>query len=602
MPGALGGYNNVEMGSSIIGMANGNDGMTVAYIERSYLNPADAAVVSADAPTSTTVGLAANPQAEWANWALPGAAGGYTNSLYYSTNTGISATVTRSLAIIRAQNFPGGANAYQVAIAPDDAKTMVVTTDRGSNGGAADHDAHGPTLIWYTTDGGNNWELAFDGLIGGSTLSGESIRCIDISADYGGKRDIAFGTVNIAGNRPLVLQVIQRFQQLEPAVKTRWVTGVNVYAMKFSPTYSGDSSVALVYADGATGTFYNVALRDLNMNNTTAYVFISNGIMLWNAADSTKASPMIGKLNGACLQLPSDFSGQSASLRRAYVSLDVAHTALNDATASGIYRIDDTTVYVLMDTSTTMTNATTGKAIYSIAYFGTYASGKLLAGERYGFPCSATVPTWFTDSPTTCPIPCWYPALKPTTGAANDACSMTQIGSGGALVSWNADGSLGYVSTGSQLVLSALTNPVWYNQLATQASVANDESAFAISRNNGETWNQIVLINTTVDWFNDVAIAPDCTTIYLASSNTESNFCTIRAQQLPLLLMTDLTASGAPPSIPMWQLPCPRYRRWAPTGSASTAARPLILALWPRPTCPSCASSNPAPTRKTARS
>ncbi|MFA5078419.1 MAG: hypothetical protein WC541_02925, partial [Dehalococcoidia bacterium] len=33
-------------------------------------------------------------------------------------------------------------------------------------------------------------------------------------------------------------------------------------------------------------------------------------------------------------------------------------------------------------------------------------------------------------------------------------------------------------------------------------------------------WNQLVLINTTIDWFNDVAVAPDCTTIYLASSNT----------------------------------------------------------------------------------
>ena len=71
---------------------------------------------------------------------------------------------------------------------------------------------------------------------------------------------------------------------------------------------------------------------------------------------------------------------------------------------------------MLMDTPTDV-----NKSIYTIAYFGTYASGKLLAGERMGFPCTATVPTWFTDSPTTCPIPCWYPALKPTTGAANRA-------------------------------------------------------------------------------------------------------------------------------------------------------------------------------------
>ena len=97
------------------------------------------------------------------------------------------------------------------------------------------------------------------------------------------------------------------------------------------------------------------------------------------------------------------------------------------------------------------TTSITNKAIYSIAYFGTYASGKLLAGERLGYPCTATVPTWFTDSPTTCPIPCWYPALKPTTGAADQgACAVgTQDGLGGAMVAWNADGSLGLVATGS---------------------------------------------------------------------------------------------------------------------------------------------------------
>ncbi len=43
--------------------------------------------------------------------------------------------------------------------------------------------------------------------------------------------------------------------------------------------------------------------------------------------------------------------------------------------------------------------------------------------------------------------------------------------------------------------------------------------AFAISRNNGETWNQLGMIDTTIDWFNDVAAAPDCSTVYIASSN-----------------------------------------------------------------------------------
>ena len=47
----------------------------------------------------------------------------------------------------------------------------------------------------------------------------------------------------------------------------------------------------------------------------------------------------------------------------------------------------------------------------------------------------------------------------------------------------------------------------------------NDEVSLCISRNNGETWNEVGLINTTIDWFNDVAPSIDCSTIYLASVN-----------------------------------------------------------------------------------
>ena len=62
----------------------------------------------------------------------------------------------------------------------------------------------------------------------------------------------------------------------------------------------------------------------------------------------------------------------------------------------------------------------------------------------------------------------------------------------------------------------------WINHGIYGVPVHDDESAFAISRNNGETWNQLSLIDTTIDWFNDVAVSPDCTTIYLASVNANN--------------------------------------------------------------------------------
>jgi len=545
---------NTGMGSEILDMAAGNDGVTMAYIVRNYAGPLSAT--------------------------FPGISN-YRNWFYYSNLMGIADTITRMQALARHTAWAPIAvglgvpaivarNLFQVAIAPDDAKVIIVTaSDELFTVAAAPILDAGPRTIWITTDAGQNWEMAFNGT---GLEAAETIRAIDISIDYGGKRDIGFATVNGTNGGRWAVRSSSGFtdwrSQLNAngvapngltAVPTVTATGIDYMAIKFSPTYNGDSSVALVYAANPVvpagagnigdATLFNVAFRDLNANDTLNYAYGAAGVEVKNPASAGGASPNWLQLNAVDLQLPSDFSGQSSSLRRAYISLDayalVPVKALGTV-EDGIYRVDDTVVYVLMDTTSTL-----NKSIYTIAYFGTYASGKLLAGERLGFACTATVPTWFTDSPTTCPIPCWYPALKPTTGAANQgACTVgTQLGDGGALVLWNVDGSLGLVGTGSLpytvflgnagFIGGAMEAPgaatatlagkgLWFQMQGALHggafpfgfdAVNNDESAFAISRNNGETWNQLSLIDTTIDWFNDVAVAPDCTTIYLASAN-----------------------------------------------------------------------------------
>jgi len=379
----------------------------------------------------------------------------------------------------------------------------------------------------------------------------ETIRFADYSQPYLDKRrDLAFVTVGGANGGRLAIRSSNTWSswnvQLNPngtaanQLGTATNSGIDYLAVKFSPNYASDSSVAVVFAD-ATATYFNIGYVDTNTNTILQYAFPAPGIEIKNATSPNGASPNWDQLNTVDLHLPSDFSGQSSSLRRAYVSLDAYGSGgidpvtlkpfakLADA-QDGIYRIDDTTTYVLMDTS-----SMADKSIYSIAYYGTYASGKLLAGERTGFPCTATVPTWFTDSPTTCPIPCWYPALKPPTGAANQGtCSLSaKNGIGSAIVDWNANGTLAYAATSSLVdivyddqpgldhgapVASVADKAKWY-QMYNWDAVPNDESALSISRNNGETWNQLSMIDTTVDWFNDVAVAPDCTTVYLASAN-----------------------------------------------------------------------------------
>jgi len=122
------------------------------------------------------------------------------------------------------------------------------------------------------------------------------------------------------------------------------------------------------------------------------------------------------------------------------------------------------------------------------------------------------VMTWFTDSPTTCPIPCWYPAMKPLTGAAGtDNC--TGSGFGNTQVAWAPDGSTAYAGTASSAPLVPGAN--WPVPYLTGEDL--DESAFSLTRNNGETWNQLALIDTKISRLVDIAPAPDCSTVYLAS-------------------------------------------------------------------------------------
>ncbi len=424
------------------------------------------------------------------------------NALYFSKDNGISwSQGPYNIMDLSSEEI------FNVAIAPDNPAIWAVTL--------SDDNTTGPTSVYFTDEYGTSW-LDTD-----LTLAdpAETIRSIDISPDDGtGSHDIGITTVTGTGGGS--------FYTISSRKWGSWVnqstvgaglptTAADYFSIKFSPSYASDFSVALVYAT-ATATYYNIGLRDVNQNTTLNYAYSDPGVEVKDSAATTAASPGFSQLKITGLQLPQDFQGQSTSLRRAYISLDADGNKALAISQDGVFRIDDNHVYMLMDTT-----LTPDKSIYSIAYSGTYAQGKLLVGEHHGVPCTATVPTWFTDSPTSCPIPCWYPALKPTTGAAaQGGCSSAKVGVGAAKVAWDSDGILAFAGTGS---LDDLTGATWYVNLESPTLLKNDESAFAISRNNGETWNQIGLIDTTIDWLNDVAPSIDCSTIYLASVNSDNS-------------------------------------------------------------------------------
>jgi len=422
-------------------------------------------------------------------------------ALYKSTDARISWSDTIGKNLYQTMTPAEQANfrIWNVATAPDDTNFIAVVTNSNAS--------NLPRNVWLSTNGGDKWQNT-------NCPITDNISAIDISTRCG-SHDIAIGSRTGDGDGTIWI--------LKAAEYDNWVNqgfSGDILSMKFSPNYQSDSTIAIVYTD-TTGTYLNVGIHDI-YDNTTNWNIGYRGSPPEITKGTTGTSPKANQIISADLELPADFAGQALSLRRYYISIDDSGATGN----AGIYRIDGTVIYQLM-------SATITRRISSIAYHGSYVSGKLLAGEVIGDPCSATVITWFTDSPTTCPIPCWYPALKPLTGAAGtDNC--TGSGYGNTQVTWAPDGSTAYAGTASSSALAIGAD--WPIPYLTGEDL--DESAFSITRNNGETWNQLSLIDTQINQFTDIAPAPDCSNVYLASVNDNagcSGFDSVwRSQSSPI--------------------------------------------------------------------
>jgi hypothetical protein len=362
--------------------------------------------------------------------------------------------------------------AWDVTIAPDNPNFIAVVT---SSGGL-------PGNVFISNDGGSQWFNANYNVPG-------NIGAIDISPNYG-SHDIVVGTRDGAGGGSVNILSVPG----PGSWADQGFTG-DVIAVACSPTYASDNSLVIVSADG-TGTYADIGIHDTTNNTTTWGILGPMEITTAGAGTSPKTNQILT----ADIELPLDFSGQIAALRRIYIST-------NDAGASGnagLYRIDDNIIYKIMPPGGI-------NMISSIAYYGTYNSGKLLVGEVKSNASLATVDVWICSNPgATCPqLTCliWQKAVKPPTGGAGS-------GNANAQIAWISDGTRAYCGT-SSANLDAVGWPAGY--LTAQAL---DESAFSYTVDTGATWNQISLIDTEINFLSDVASTITTDVLYLASINT----------------------------------------------------------------------------------
>ncbi|MCJ7654421.1 MAG: hypothetical protein MUO97_03825, partial [Dehalococcoidia bacterium] len=340
MPGSVAARSDILLASEPTKLAVGGDGATILAIVN-YLHPA-IGILRPMLMASNMMGLMWSPTA-YAN--LINSPGANANTAYL----------------------------FDVVIAPDNPAVWAVVTGQT---------AISPQEVWITENAGGKWERTrlVDATAAAGYLGPTTVGAIDISVDYGGQRDFAVGMRNGAGGANLAIFVLQSqgftgWQlQLTPAVPVTFpgaaVNG-DFFALKFSPTYAADGALAAVFTvtlplgNANIGTRYNIALRDIDTNTNTQWAF-ANNVEVCNPANAgTGVSPLAVELITADLELPADFSGQAASLRRAYIATDSGAGVLAD---DGIFRMDSATVYMLMDTITD-----TFRRIATITYFGTYA-------------------------------------------------------------------------------------------------------------------------------------------------------------------------------------------------------------------------------------
>lgn len=393
------------------------------------------------------------------------------SKIYKSTDGGLTWNDKLTGALVRdGASLP----VWDIAVAPDDPDLIAVVSDNR-------------TAVYASQDGGDSWVDA-----GVPDLGGFLISDIALSPGYGdGERDIAIGTRlpggNITGDVWARKMGISGWKEQE--------LGMDVTSVRFSLNYYEDKAIVVIASD-ESATYLCVGERITNENRTWWYDSIE---IVDPGVSGSGDSPGKNEIITSDLALrPEDYS-QRASGWTVYAGYySTAVTGVDD-----VYRVEkDGTVKRLK---------VKGGAEVPIASID-YRDGKLLAGEVLAEERSAEALIHICLNPGDY-LPKWGQPEKPPTGGAFS-------GRANARVAWGADGGIAYCGTSTNWVETATdwadtdvsSGHPWYG-----ASL--DESAFSVSEDDGDIWNQLSLIDTEMTFLSDYALSADNKILYLASVN-----------------------------------------------------------------------------------
>ncbi len=382
-----------------------------------------------------------------------------------------------------------------VACALDDSDFVAVAvadTSATTPAGNTTHYCNITQAVVISDDGGDNFAWTGDISDGNATLN----CALDMKVSYedDDKRNIILGGVGTV-NTTCPIGLVFRYETggltggrwVDASAYDGWdddggITSLAVTKAVFAPSWLADNTV-LALSHSATNTF----LQSGTWGNTKA----------WNdAAGFEPAVEIVGADGGmwatfkgtaAGVALPTDYEGRHANTRYAWVYVD--NVPGGNETGGVIYRVRNAAVTDVIQ------QISDNPWLASLSYYGTIDEGKAIAGlmgDGVGgyTDCCEGVQVYRNDGITDMDICCerWSEACKPPTG--------------------NVQALVGYV----------LPNKAY----AFVGGVADfSEGAVSFSLDDGDTWNQIGLVDTYIDYLSDVAKSPNCNKTWVVSVNYE---------------------------------------------------------------------------------
>jgi len=321
--------------------------------------------------------------------------------------------------------------------------------------------------VEYSTNGGSSWTDLNKPSDTSPAVTADTLSAIDIAP--GTTRYLAVGgdtTGSAAELFTIKLTMAETWQARMSGAAGIMAAQTDIKAVKFSPSYATDKAITVISGTATTANFqlFRYESGDYDWNGQIDYLPAA-GDGSWGTGIEIYDN-IIGSVGAADIELPSDYLANDEGYRLAMVAVAGA------TSGGGVTRLTDT-----QTADFDLWNDGAPGGVGSIAYS---EAGKLVCGD-------------YDNNQ----VYCW---ATPLSGASPNAARVNTLKQPGGT-------SLTVVTMSGDTVV---------------AGTSGDESAIAVSTDDGYSFNDVGLIDTAISVIDDFAINADGSKIYLTTHDTDN--------------------------------------------------------------------------------